>query len=136
MTPRRADSGAAEHHVADSPVGAAHQLTSSSRRAEEARSHHSGKFRAAVAVLIVLGAVALALAVGLTVSRGRGTSSGGDWSQWKPQDSGLAGAQEIADFVSPYLPAASGCPAQSKRDPDSSGQEHRCTQQERSADPG
>ena len=105
MTPRRADSGAAEHHVADSPVGAAHQLTSSSRRAEEARSHHSGKFRAAVAVLIVLGAVALALAVGLTVSRGRGTSSGGDWSQWKPQDSGLAGAQEIADFVSPYYRA-------------------------------
>jgi hypothetical protein len=71
----------------------------------EARSHHSNKFRAAVAVLVVLGAAALAAAVGLTVSRSHRASSAGDWSQWKPQDSGLAGAQEIADFVSPYYRA-------------------------------
>jgi hypothetical protein len=100
----RLHSGAAEHHAADSAVGATHQLTSSAPRAE-ARSHHSAKFRTAVAGLIVLGAVALALAVGLTASRGRRASSTGDWSQWKPQDSGLAGAQEIADFVSPYYRA-------------------------------
>jgi hypothetical protein len=32
--------------------------------------------------------------------------STGQWSAWQPQDDGLQGAQEIADFVSPYYRAS------------------------------
>jgi len=57
-------------------------------------------------VLIGLFAVGLAsLGVALWLSSGGRTSSTSDWSAWSPQDTGLAGAQEIADFVAPYYRA-------------------------------
>ena len=47
---------------------------------------------------------ALGAAVAISTS-GRVAGSSGDWSTWSPQESGLAGAQEIADFVAPYYRA-------------------------------
>ena len=38
-------------------------------------------------------------------SSARVSTGGGSWSAWRPPDSGLTGAQEIADFVAPYYRA-------------------------------
>jgi hypothetical protein len=55
--------------------------------------------------LLVLGLCSLGAAVALSTA-GRTPATGGDWSSWTPTDSGLAGAQEIADFVAPYYRAS------------------------------
>lgn len=62
------------------------------------------RFRLVVIGLLALGLCSLGLAVGLSLG-GRTASTGGDWSSWSPQNGGLAGAQEIADFVAPYYRA-------------------------------
>jgi hypothetical protein len=75
-------------------------------RAEPARSPQVHRFRVAVVVLGVLALVALAIAGFLATGR---TSTGGEtWSAWSPPDGGLAGAQEIADFLAPYYRATPG----------------------------
>ena len=58
-----------------------------------------------VAGLFALGAASLVAAVALSASTTRVITSGGSWSAWQPADTGLAGAQEIADFVAPYYRA-------------------------------
>jgi hypothetical protein len=56
--------------------------------------------------LLALGAASLAAAVALSASGGHRSGSGSTWSAWRPADGGLAGAQEIADFVAPYYRAS------------------------------
>jgi hypothetical protein len=55
--------------------------------------------------LLALGVASLAVALGLSTS-GRNRATGGNWSAWSPSGGGLAGAQEIADFVAPYYRAS------------------------------
>jgi hypothetical protein len=98
-------------HVAKPAVGGAgHELIGSRDRAYTSRRHHLGRFRWAVAGLFVLAACSLAAAVVLTASGRRSTAGnngvdGGVWSSWHPAATGLAGAQEIADYVAPYYRA-------------------------------
>jgi hypothetical protein len=90
---------AADEHVAEAPLPGAVRV-SSERGGRRLSSPHSGKFRAALALLIglAIGAVAVAVAVLATGSRG---GSSAPWSAWKPTDSGKLGASEIADHVAP-----------------------------------
>lgn len=69
------------------------------------RMLHTRRFRWAVGALFLLGACSLVAALALSASGGRASTTGGDWSAWQPTDSGLSGAQEIADFVAPYYRA-------------------------------
>jgi hypothetical protein len=95
-------------HAADRPVATrGHELIAAREheRTRAPRGSHSRRFRAAVAGLFVLALCALGAALAL-VSTGHRTSGGnGDWSVFSPQDSGLSGAQEIADYVAPYYRA-------------------------------
>jgi hypothetical protein len=59
-----------------------------------------------VAGLLAFGFASLLAAVILSSGGGRGSGGGSSWSTWQPADGGLAGAQEIADFVSPYYRAS------------------------------
>src|SRR2546423_4679714 len=68
------------------------------------KTHQMRRFRVAVAVLLALGIASLGVAIGLSIG-GRAQPSPGDWSAWRPPDGGLAGAQEIADYVAPYYRA-------------------------------
>jgi hypothetical protein len=68
---------------------------------------HSGKFRAAVFLLAALGVAAVVVAIVVSGSSGSSHSTSGDWSSWQPSTSGNSGAQEIADYVSPYYRASS-----------------------------
>jgi hypothetical protein len=101
-------------HAADPPVGAGgHELIASRERERERererarppRASHAHRFRWAFATLVALGLCALGGAVALSSSGGRVQSGGGDWSAFSPANSGLSGAQEIADFVAPYYRA-------------------------------
>src|SRR5437588_13092361 len=56
------------------------------------------RFRLGLFALFGFGVAALVSAIALSTS-GRMAGGGGDWSVWSPSQSGLAGAQEIADFV-------------------------------------
>jgi hypothetical protein len=58
-----------------------------------------------VAGLFALGAASLVAAVALSSSSARVNTGGSGWSVWRPADTGLTGAQEIADFVAPYYRA-------------------------------
>jgi hypothetical protein len=58
-----------------------------------------------VAGLFALAAASLAAAVALSSASSRVTTTVGNWSAWTPADGGLAGAQEIADYVAPYYRA-------------------------------
>ncbi len=100
---------AGEDHAAEPPVGSAPTLAvPRSAPAGAERSRHSRKFKAAIAVLLVAGAASLAAAVVLTSSSGaKHASSGGSWSAWQPSAGGLTGAQQIADYLSPYYRASS-----------------------------
>jgi hypothetical protein len=69
------------------------------------RSFPTRRFRVVGIALLALGVCSLAVAVALSIG-GRSRSSGGAWSEWSPPDGGLAGAQEIADFVAPYYRAS------------------------------
>lgn len=96
-------------HVADPPVtGGGRELIGSRDRGYTSRTHDLGRFRWAVVALFLLAACALAAAVVLTATKRRAATSaaiGSAWSSWHPPDNGLAGAQEIADYLSPYYRA-------------------------------
>jgi len=68
------------------------------RTASAPVSPHAEKFRLATGVLIILAAGAIAIAV-IALSGGRATTR--PWSAFKPQFGGVAGAREIANYVSP-----------------------------------
>jgi hypothetical protein len=97
----------AREHVADPPMtGGAREMTGSQDRVYSSRTLNFGRFRWAVVALFVIAACSLAAAVALTTGRrhstGSGQLAGGQgWSTWQPPDGGLAGAQEIADFLAP-----------------------------------
>src|SRR5206468_9699237 len=74
-------------------------------RPRPSRTRQFRRFRWGVAALFVVALCALGAAVVLSSTGVRAGSGGGDWSSFSPQDSGLAGAQEIADFVAPYYRA-------------------------------
>jgi hypothetical protein len=96
----------AHEHVAERPVGPAAELTAPRDRTSGSRVKRAGRFRWMIAGLFALGGASLAAAVALSASGGHASSSGPAWSAWRPADSGLAGAQEIADFVAPYYRAS------------------------------
>jgi hypothetical protein len=96
---------AEEEHVAEAPVTLPAPVAQA-RGEQPVRSKHSSKFLLATAVLVALGVSALVVAVVLSATGTRHSVSSGDWSTFKPQDDGLQGAQEIADFVAPYYRAS------------------------------
>jgi hypothetical protein len=98
--------GSVQEQVADSSVGASgRELTEPRDRHHAPRVRHSRRFRAALVVLIVLSACSIAAALALSASGRKTVVSGSDWSVWRPPDSGLSGAQEIADYIAPYYRA-------------------------------
>jgi hypothetical protein len=105
MRPLRAE----KEHAAQPPVGAGAPLAlSQATPTDTPGSRHSRKFRAAIAVLVLAGIASLVAAVALTsASRSNDHAGGGSWSDWQPSTSGASGAQEIADFLSPYYRASS-----------------------------
>jgi hypothetical protein len=64
-------------------------------------SPHSSKFRTATAILVGLALAAIVVTVALA-SRGRQGHSTETWSSWKPSDSGVLEARDIADYVAPF----------------------------------
>jgi hypothetical protein len=58
------------------------------------------RFRAAIATLVGIAIGAIAVAAVVLVSGDTKTSTP-KWSTWKPSDSGIAGAREIADHLAP-----------------------------------
>ena len=98
---------AAHEHVADPPVsGGAHELISSRERAHVPRARSLGRFRWATAALFILALASLAAAVVLSGTSARNAGGTTTWSLWRPPDDGLAGAQEIADYIAPYYRAS------------------------------
>jgi hypothetical protein len=61
-------------------------------------SPYAHKFRLAAGVLAILAIGAIAIAI-IAASAGRVTTKA--WSAWKPQFNGIAGARQIAGYVSP-----------------------------------
>jgi hypothetical protein len=96
----------AHEHVADPPVtGGAHELVAARERPRTTRIRHLGRFRWATAMLFLLAIASLVVAVLLSGVTTRGTDGASTWSAWRPPDDGLAGAQEIADYIAPYYRA-------------------------------
>jgi hypothetical protein len=63
-------------------------------------SPHAHKFRIAFALLVGLGIAAVVIALAIAIS---GVSGPGPaWSAWKPADSGIQGAVDIADYLAPF----------------------------------
>jgi hypothetical protein len=63
-------------------------------------SPHAHKFRIALALLVGLGIAAVVVALAIAIS---GVSGPGPaWSAWKPADSGIQGAVDIADYLAPF----------------------------------
>jgi hypothetical protein len=58
------------------------------------------------AALFALAIASLVAAVILSGETGRSAGGGSAWSAWRPPDDGLAGAQEIADYIAPYYRAS------------------------------
>ncbi len=96
---------ATEEHVAQPPIPRARRIITRSSRGRTEHSPYAQKFRGAIALLLALAIASLVVAVALSAFGKSKPTSTGDWSAWRPQDSGLQGAQEIADFVSPYYRA-------------------------------
>jgi hypothetical protein len=97
-----------QEHVADSAVGGGgHELIGAQERSYMPRVRHLSRFRWAFIALILAGLASVGAAVALSASGGRttATAAGPSWSAWSPPDAGLAGAQEIADYVAPYYRA-------------------------------
>lgn len=91
----------------DAGMSAHQELMAAPARARAARPVRLRRFRVATAGLIVLALASLAAAVALSTGRRHSLASGA-WSQWRPADGGLQGAQEIADYLAPYYRAAPG----------------------------
>ena len=89
-------------------AGVARSARSESSRSESNRSDHSnasphsGRFRMVTAMLVALGVGAIVVAVSVAVGGRQSAPAGPNWSQWKPPDGGTQGAQDIANFVSPF----------------------------------
>jgi hypothetical protein len=97
-----------DEHVAEQPkVGSGTRSIPRLLRSEKEQSPHSGKFRSAIFLLVAVGAAAIVLALVLSASGGSGAKQSGTWSSWQPTDKGMSGAQEIADYLSPYYRASS-----------------------------
>lgn len=107
MSLRRHNPPAPAHeHVAEQPVtGGGGELIAARDRAYTPRIHHVGRFRWVTASLFLLAVGSLAAAVVLSGSSTRTPGTGAVWSAWRPPDDGLAGAQEIADYLAPYYRA-------------------------------
>ncbi|HEY2160971.1 MAG TPA: hypothetical protein VGH24_06665 [Solirubrobacteraceae bacterium] len=103
----RIRAGSTSEHAAERPAGAGGHELVAARERERSRAPRTGafgRFRWAIAGLFVVALVALGAAVVLSSSGNRATG-GGDWSDFSPSDTGLSGAQEIADYVAPYYRA-------------------------------
>jgi hypothetical protein len=74
-------------------------------REKPPRTAQSRRFRWAVAALFAVALGALVAALILVGTGHRSANTAGDWSTFSPQDGGLTGAQEIADYVAPYYRA-------------------------------
>ena len=107
MNGRRFRARAVDDSVSDAPVGPARLLAAPQVRSESAHSPHSRKFRAAVMVLIAAAVASLAAAVVLSTGGKSKSTAAAFWSEFQPTDTGLTGAQEIADYVSPLYRASS-----------------------------
>src|SRR5579884_1349319 len=107
-TPPPLYSGAHEH-VADPPAATGRELATPRERERDhehsPRARQLNRFRWATALLFLLAVCSLALAVVLSNTGRRVASGSGSWSSWQPPDNGLAGAQEIADYLAPYYRA-------------------------------
>ena len=88
-------------------VAPVHVMGGSGDRSEPPRTLQLDRFRYGLVALCVLAVAALGTAVGLSAS-GRTATPGPAWSIWSPADGGLAGAQEIADYVAPYYRSTPG----------------------------
>ncbi len=100
--------GRVSEQVAESPVGAGgRELISRPEPVYNRPVRNIGRFRWALGTLIVLAAASLVAAVVLSASgrRVHAASSAAAWSSWLPPDPGLAGAQDIANYVAPYYRA-------------------------------
>jgi hypothetical protein len=86
-------------------TGGGHELLAARERTYIPRVQHPGRFRWAIGVLILVAVGSLVAAMALSSSARHPTTSAGAWSAWGPPDGGLTGAQEIADYVSPYYRA-------------------------------
>ena len=64
-------------------------------------SPHAGKFKIAVALLVGVALGAITIAVGVLATGRSSNRASFQWSSWQPQDSGLAGAREIAERLAP-----------------------------------
>jgi hypothetical protein len=65
---------------------------------------HFRKFRLALVGLFVVCLGSLGAALALSTGSRRHVIAG-NWSSWSPSDNGLAGSQEIADYLAPYYRA-------------------------------
>jgi hypothetical protein len=94
--------------VAEPPVrSAGHERPAAHDHLYAAPIRKAGRFRWALAALVLLGLASL-VAAGLLSAPGRRAvraGAGVAWSAWRPPDNGLAGAQEIADYLAPYYRA-------------------------------
>jgi hypothetical protein len=90
---------ATDEHVAEAPLSGAVGF-SHERASRRLSSPHSGKFRAALAVLVGLAIAAVAVAV-VILATGSRSGTAVPWSSWQPSDSGTLGASEIANHVAP-----------------------------------
>jgi hypothetical protein len=113
----RLRSRATPEHAAERPVAAGgrdllvrERERDRERAGEQERSPRSSQFRRfrwGIAGLFVVALCALGAALILSATGGRTHSNSGDWSAFSPSDTGLSGAQEIADYVAPYYRASS-----------------------------
>jgi hypothetical protein len=93
-------------HIAEPAVGTGRERPAPRERAYTPRIRQVRRFHWVVAGLFAVGAASLVAAVALSASSTRVSTVGGNWSAWRPPDTGLSGAQEIADFVAPYYRAS------------------------------
>lgn len=91
---------ASEEHTADRLPHAVARSGSGARSERRESSPYAHKFRAATAILVglAIGAVVIAIAAS---SGGKHAGPTAPWSSWSPPDSGVLGARDIADHLSP-----------------------------------
>jgi hypothetical protein len=90
-----------DEHAAEARLPAVFGLRAAGRERGVQSSPHAHKFMLVSGLLIGIALAAVVVAVVLIVDGGNGGYAG-PWSPWAPPDSGLNGAQEIADHVAPY----------------------------------
>ncbi|MFL5824310.1 MAG: hypothetical protein ACJ764_12815, partial [Solirubrobacteraceae bacterium] len=94
-----------QEQVAESAsVSGAQELTLPATPSQTRAARHAHRFKLGVFALLGLAVASLGAAVALSTG-GRVSVQNGDWSTWSPSQSGLSGAQEIADFLAPYYRA-------------------------------